>query len=37
MLSGGRLMIVLVVSVLKGSANNYPELPEHAEGDYLKD
>lgn len=36
MLIGGMLMIVLVVSVLKGSTNNYPELPEHVEGDYLK-
>ena len=37
MLLGGALMIILVISVLKGSANNYPELPDHVEGDYLKD
>lgn len=34
---GGVLMIILVISVLKGSANNYPELPDHVEGDYLED
>lgn len=37
MLLGGLLMIVLVISVLKGSADNYPELQEHVEGDYLND